>query len=257
MQRGTNQPQQGEETGYGRTAPQGMPREVASHSRAPKQIEQKRDILPTQRPITDDPEQPKPPSKIIVFLKKAGLAVLLVIALCMAYIFLLLGEPERTADVEIPAGEEIIRVPMAAMESAGEANVSAVVSNFGKPVLALYSNALPLQKVSLSDTAFQGGYARRTTLLYTFADGQVLKLESIRPTTAAGLLYQSGSSLHVGNLYSLAGLEAARMDDKDSVCLFAKGDGAVYAITCPSDHIDDLGSLMKQTTLLGLEMAQP
>ena len=234
----------------GRAAPQGMPREVTSQSRAPRQIEQKRDVLPEQKPITDDGEQQKPPSKIRIFFKRLGLGLLLLLALSLAYIFLLLGEPEPMEEMPQTAiQEEVIHVPMAAVESEGVTDISTVAAAFGKPVLALYGDPFPLQKSTLSDTAFQGGYARRAALSYALPDGQILKLESIRPTAAVSLLKQPGSSLYMFDIYNLAGMDAARMDNPDTVCLFAQNTEAVYAITCPASQVEELWAVLRQTTL--------
>lgn len=245
------------ESEIGRSAPEGMPKEVASQSRAPKQIEQKRDVLPVQKPVTDDVEQQKQPSKLRVVLTRIGAVLLIVVALSMAYIFLLLGEPEEMVDLNPQMSEELIRVPVQAVEAQGNADLSVVAATFGKSVLVLYGNPIPLQKVVLSDTAFQGGYARRATFLYAFEDGQLFKMESIRPTAAAALLGTAGASLSVSNIYSLAGLDAARMDTAESIYIFGKSEEAVYAVTCPASHAADLAALMKQTTLLEPRVDNP
>ncbi len=241
---------------HGRSAPQGMPREVAAGSRAPKQIEQKRDILPEQKPVTDEVEVSKAPSKARILLKRVAIVLSVGLALALAYLFLLLGEPDATIEPKTTVKEESIRVPMAALEVQGGADLNTVAATFGKPVLILYGDFLPLQKVTLYDTAFQGGYARRATFLYTFPDGQILKAETLRPIAAAALLGTAGS-LRIERIYGLAGLNATRMDNADSICILAQSEEAVFALTCPTAHEGDLAALLKQTTILDPAVSAP
>jgi len=176
--------------------------------------------------------------------------MMITLALVFAYLFLLLGEPETTAVEVSPILEEVIRVPMAAMETQGNVDLGALSASFGKPVLALYSE-LPLYKASLYDTAFQGEYARRATLTYAFADGQAVILDSIRPTAAVVLLESGrGATLMLDNRYAIAGLDATRMDTDKTICIFGRTEEAVYAITCPVNHAADLSVLIRQTTML-------
>ena len=106
-----------------------------------------------------------------------------------------------------------------------------------------------MQKARVYDTAFEGGYARCVTLTYRFEDGAQLTVESLRPTTAVSLIKQSGSILDATALYALGGLNAARMENDLNICVFAQSDTAVYAVTCPKTHEDDLDSLLRQTML--------
>ena len=232
-----------------RKAPEGMPHSVPSQSRMPRQAEKPRDVLPQQQPVTD--EAPAPMPKRWVLIAKRGLLGLIVtLALVFTYLFLLLGEPENTAAEVYPVREEAIHVPMAAMEAQDNVDLSVFTANFGKPVLALYSE-LPLFKASLYDTAFQGEYARRATITYVFADGQALILDSVRPTAAVALLEGSrGATLRLDSYYTFAGLDAARMDTDQTICVFGRTEDAVYAITCPFNHAADLSVLIRQTTLL-------
>ena len=127
--------------------------------------------------------------------------------------------------------------------------MNSFAANFGKPILSISSDELSLIGGTLSDTAFQGGYARRVQLTYSFADGTQLLVESIRPTAAVTLLGQS-ATLRVDSLYTLAGLNAVRMDSSTTACVFASGKEAVYAVVCPSAHADELSALTKQVVLL-------
>ena len=253
MQQGNKRNIQGKRPqGPGGTPPKGTPRGAASHNRAPRQAEQKRDALPVQKPITDEGELVKRPSKVRLFLRRLGVMLLIGIALAMTYVFLLMGEPNVDSDAapRTALREEAITVPIAAVEAPGGAQLATMAATFGKPLLALYGEPLPLQKVTLYDTAFKGGYARRATLLYETEDGQAIKLESIRPTAAVTLLNHQDSSLYAGNIYSLAGMEAARMDSPNEVCIFAKSDEVVYAVSGPVAYFQEMSALIRQTTLL-------
>ena len=205
-----------------------------------------------QQPIAGEWVPPtRTPSRLVRLLRKLGLALLAAIALSLAYIMLLLGEPIQTLEEALPPlPEERIQVPMAPLDILGSEDLSTVAPTFGKPVLALYNNMLPLQKVTLSDTAFGGSYARRAVLLYTLPSGETLTLESIRPTAAAALMNSRDFRLHAGEMYMLAGMEAARMDSNESVCIFAQSDQAAYAITCPVSALEELKGIIRQTTLL-------
>ena len=179
------------------------------------------------------------------------MAVLLVIALVFAYLFLLLGEPdEETKYVDLP-DEALITMPMGALEIPGEANLQTLANTFGQPVMALYGGPA-LERARVYDTAFGGGYARRVTLTYAFDDGTRFTVESIRPTSAITLL-GGGYSLSVRSLYALGGLDAARMDGGGQICIFGESETAAYAVLCPEGHEDDLSGLLRQTTLIAPE----
>ena len=128
------------------------------------------DPLPEQQPVTDDEPAPKKPSRLRLILLRVAVGVLLVIALVFAYLFLLLGEPDEEAKyVDLP-DEELITMPMGALEIPGEANLQNLANTFGQPVMALYGGPA-LERARVYDTAFGGGYARRVTLTYAFDDG--------------------------------------------------------------------------------------
>lgn len=138
---------------------------------------------------------------------------------------------------------------MSAVETPGEADVQSLADTFGQPVLSLYGG-LSMQKARIYDTAFEGGYARRVTLTYAFEDGTLVTVESLRPTSAVTLLSLPGATLEGQTLYALGGLNAARMDDGQTSCVFAQSDTAVYAILCPAGHQEDLASITRYTTLI-------
>lgn len=205
--------------------------------------------LPQQQPLTDEETVEKKPSRVVQLLKRIGLGVLLVLALVFTYLFLLLGEPEEDAKYQQRKQEESISMPMGALEAPGGSNVELLADTFGQPVLSL-GQGMAMQKARVYDTAFSGEYARRVTLTYAFEDGQLLTVESIRPTAAATLLDENGYRLDASSLYTLGGLNAARMDNDASSCVFAQSDVAVYAVICPRSHANELEGLLRYTMLI-------
>jgi hypothetical protein len=210
-----------------------------------------RDALPRQKPVTNEPPPAaKPRWKRVVKRIFAVLGAVLVLAL--AYVFLLMGEPGEDDQLAAKTAvqEETIRVPIAAAQVAGDSDLNLLAVNFGKPVLALYTGDLTLQKATLFDTAFHGGYARCLTIVYAFADGATLTVESIRPTAAVSLLAGEHYRLNVETLYTVAGMDAVRIDTDTQINLISCGSEAVYAIRCPANHEADLGALVKLTSLM-------
>ena len=208
------------------------------------------DVLPAQKPVTDDEAAEKKPARWKITLVRVLTGVLIVAALALCFVFLLLGEPDEEAKLATETVEESIRMPMNALESPGETIVQNLADTFGQPVLALYGGGLAMQKARVFDTAFSGGYARRVTLTYAFSDGSVLTTESIRPTSAAKLLGGPNYKLHASSLYGLGGVDAARMDSPQQICVFGQSDTAVYAVICPTTHAEELSDILKQTTLV-------
>ncbi len=241
---------QGGAQGGQRRPPADMPSQ-APPRKPPAAAPVHRDILPKQSPVTDTLPTAAP-SRWKRVLKRALAVLGIILALSIAYIFLLMGEPgeDDQLTAQNVSQEETIRVPIAATQASSDADLNLLAANFGKPVLALYSGDLTLQKATLFDTAFRGGYARRLTLQYAFSDGSVLIVDSIRPTAAVELLKDANYSLNVNQLYTLAGMDAVRMDTDAQACLVARGSEAVYAIRCPAQHTGELASLIKQASLM-------
>lgn len=208
---------------------------------APEQ--QHETLLPGEEP------EVKQPSRLRLFLARAGLAVLVAVAVVFAYVFLLLGEPDEDAKYMQKIPEEQIAMPMSALEVPGEANVQTMADAFGQPVLSM-GQSLVMQKARIYDTAFENGYARRVTLTYAFEDGALLTAESIRPTSAVTLLKEEGYKLDASALYTLGGLNAARMDNETTCCVFAQSETAVYAVICPKDKAQDLTGILRYTMLI-------
>lgn len=210
------------------------------------------DEMPQQVKLTDEEPEVRKPSKLARLLRRIGFFLLLALALVFAYVFLLLGEPDEDAKYVEKVPEQTISMPMSALDIPGESNVGYLADTFAQPVLSL-GEALPMYKSRIYDTAFEGGYARRVTLTYTLEDGQSLTVESLRPTGAVTLLAQDGYKLDGSSLYTLGGLNAARMDNGVSCCIFAQSDTAVYAVIAPASYADELNALLRYTTLVSPE----
>jgi hypothetical protein len=242
--------QQGSPQGDRRRRPEGMPTSVPPRKPAPPPLP--RDDLPRQKPITDDEPAPVRPQKWKHVLKRVFAVIGILLALSLAYVFLLIGEPGEDDQLaaETATQEETIRVPIAASQVAGDADINQLAANFGEPVLAMYGGDLSLQKATLFDTAFQGGYARRLTLVYAFSDGVLLTVESVRPTAAVSLLKGSGYRLNTDTLYSLAGMNAVRMDSDTHTSLVASGSDAAYAVLCPAAHAGEIDSIARLASLM-------
>lgn len=205
--------------------------------------------LPAQKPVTDEEQEVRSPSLLGRILRRIAMAVLLILALVFAYVFLLLGEPDDEAKQLVRMAEETIHMPMSGVDMPGETDSAKLADAFGQPVLAL-NQALSMYKSRIYDTAFEGEYARMVTITYTFEDGQTLLVESLRPTAAVTLLKKDGYTLDASALYTMGGLNAARMQNDTSICVFAQSDTAVYAVTCPVSHAEELETLLRHTTLV-------
>ncbi len=234
-----------------RRPPADMPREVETIRRSYVQPP-KRDTLPAQKALTDEPEA-KRPAKWKAVVRKLLLLLLLILALAFLYLFLLMGEPDDDDEVllkQSAAQEEIIRMPMTGQEMTGTVDVNAAAVSFGKDVMELRGNVLPLLKAALYDTAYGGGYARRLTLTYQFPDGSVMTVDSIRPAGAITLLTDSGYALRVDTLYTMAGLDAVRMDSKDYIRVAAAGEDAVYVAHIPMSQEKQLADYLRTLGLI-------
>lgn len=238
-----------------RSRPSGMPLQAPPQkgNNLLRGTEKPKDVLPAQKALTDETDEPSKPAKWKSVLLRVVTVVLVVLVLSLMYVFLLLGEPDEDAAYTDQVQQEQIRMPMTAIESPGDSSVSAIAETFGQPVLSLYGSALSMTQSRIYDTAFGGGYARRATLTYTFEDGAKLLVESIRPTGAVTLLRGSGYSLDADTLYAIGGVDAARMDNDQQICVFGQTGNAVYAVTCPKSHAEELETLLKQTALIAAE----
>lgn len=241
---------QGSPQGGQRKAPHDMPTSVPpTRLLHPAPVQQ--EAMPRQKAITDEAE-PVAPAKWKAVLKRVLIVLGLILALSLVYVFLLMGEPDEDGQLtaQTTQQEESIHVPIAATELAGNADINPLASNFGKPVLALYGSSLTLQKATLFDTAFRGGYARRLTLDYAFSDGALLTVVSLRPTAAVSLLGKERYQINMAALYTIAGLDAVRMDSEDTICILARSLDAAYAVLCPVTHASELSALLKQSSLM-------
>lgn len=208
------------------------------------------DELPRQKALTDEEEPPKETPRWRRAAKRALAAAGVILALCLAYVFLLLGEPDEDVAALSQKETDPVTMPMTAVESPGETSVEGLAELFGRPVLCLYGSALSMQRSRVYDTAFQGEYARRVTLTYAFDDGETLTVESVRPIAAAALWKEEGYRLDGETLYYIGGMDAALMANDRQICVFGQTDSAAYAVRCPVQRREELETLLKQTALI-------
>lgn len=126
--------------------------------------QKQQNVLPQQRPVGEE-DEPKKRSPFVRFLLTAAAVVSVVLMLTAAYLFLLVGEPDADSKKTEVVQQQTITSPMSPWNGIGDASLASVPSYFGDSVLYLYSGAT-LEKTSINDTAFGGGYARITVLTY-------------------------------------------------------------------------------------------
>ena len=236
-----------------RKPPEDMPKEIETIQRTYQQEEAYKD-LPKQKAITNEPEQ-KAPAKWRIVAKRILIVLGLLLALAVLYVFLLMGEPDDDDEMLLKQSsvEEIIQMPMTGQEMTGNVDVNAEAVSFGKDAMELRGNVLPLQKATLYDTAYAGGYARRLTLTYAFPDGQVMTVDSIRPPGAITLLTDASYGIRVSEIYTMGGMDAVRMDSDDYIRIAAQGRDAVYVVHMPKAHEKQLLDLLRFTGLIHLD----
>lgn len=210
---------------------------------------QKNQPLPSQRPI-DEEAPPKPPSRLKRIGTRVLSVILILIALAFAYVFLLLGEPDKdVASVSGKTDTEIITAPIQAVQIMGDGDLSSLAVSFGKPVLVAPSGA-SLVTATLYDTAFSGGYARCATMTYQLADGAQFTLRSIRPDAAVTLLGGERYTQKLGSQYALAGMDAQYLSGESGALFVARGEGACYALHCPAASLGHALDMLKLCRLM-------
>lgn len=233
-----------------RKPPKDMPREIETIKRN-YWNQPKRDDLPRQQALTDEPVR-KPPAKWKAVVKKILIFFALLLALAFLYLFLLMGEPDDDSEVLLnqTVQEEILQMPMTGQELTAPVDVTAAAVSFGKDAMELRGEVLPLKKAALYDTAYRGGYARRLTFTYQFPDGQIVTVDSIRPAGAIALLTDPAYAIRLDAVYSMGGMDAVRMDSADYIRLAASGPDAVYVIHFPVSHEDQLADYLRYAGLI-------
>lgn len=227
------------------------PTQTAGGMPTPANVIRMRNPAAVQPPIDGDaPPPPKPLPLWQKWLRRLLLALLVVVVLTFGYLFLLMGEPEAEMDTTVVQPTvQPITIPMSPLDAPAGVNLSSLADTFGQPVLGMRTGDITLSRARVYDTAFGGEYARRVTITYLMPDGAELQVESIRPIDAIALL-GGDYSLQADRLYAMAGLDAARMQNSDQICVFGQGAGAVYAITMPRTAEFQLETILKQTLLV-------
>lgn len=184
-----------------------------------------------------------------VFLKFFAVLAVIVI-LVLAYLFLLMGEPEEEQKNMPTITEAKVQGPITPMEGVGEGSLEALPSAFEDSVMYLTQGAV-LEKSRISDTASDGGYARVVALNYVLPSGVIIEVKSIRPVSATNLLKQGDEyTLDGTKMYSLAGMNAGKMSNGKQSVIFAQSDTALYAVVFPESAKEEVTALLRATALL-------
>lgn len=181
--------------------------------------------------------------------RRVLLALGAVLLVAGVYLFLLLGEPDDDAKFMADRQYSRITSPMTSMEAADSAGLQSLADSFGLPVLQMYSGAV-LTHARMNDVSIGSEYARTVTVTYEGEDGAVYTLYSIRPKQAASVIEKEGASLDGSALYTLAGLNACRMQTDAEITVFAENENALYALVCPRSEEGNLTRLLKQTVFI-------
>lgn len=205
--------------------------------------------LPAQKPITDEEEIDLAPAKWKKVVRRIVFALVMVLIIAFVYIFLLLGEPEDEAQHLQNVAEEKIVHSISPLEVPGESDAAGLAQTFGQPVLSLYPGVLPMERSRIYDTAFEGDFARRVTLTYTLPEGGQLLVESIRPTSALSLFAGEGFHLDGQRAYAIGGVDAAWMDNGETIRVFGQTDSAAYCVTAPYSYREQLTQLLRSAIL--------
>ena len=128
--------------------------------------------LPVQKPVTDEPE-PVAPARWKRTLKRVLSALAIVLALSLTYVFLLMGEPDEDSQLtaQNAVQEETIRVPIAASEVGGNADLVSAGTT-GAIVPSADPEAMAHEIIKLAnqpDTAKNMGRAGRSAIEQKFS----------------------------------------------------------------------------------------
>ncbi len=247
-QRRNEQPRTPMEGAVRRQPPRDMPRNVPPSDRVPPRQAPPRQATPSQKPIDDDAPSVAEVPRWRTIVKKVATVLLVLLALALAYVFLLLGEPDEEATQSAAPPAEVIRVPIQAVEITDKQQLGQLAASFSEPVLTL-EELLPLSKATLFDSAYQNGYARRLSLLYTMEDGSLLQLDSIRPDGAV-TLFEGRYTQRVDEPYSFAGMSAQRLDAGDHSLFLTRAGGVCYAVSVPASQLQQARELLKYCVLM-------
>lgn len=230
---------------------QGKPQEKtrAQGGKWPLQAEKPKQNLPEQKPLTEEEEIDTVPPAWKGVVRKILFALLAVVLVIFVYLFLLLGEPDDDAQKLESAKEEKITMSISPLEVPGESDPVNLAQSFQYPVLSLYPGVLPMERSRIYDTAYEGGFARRVTFTYTLSGGETLYVESIRPTGAATLWKNGEFTLDGSKLYAVGGVDAAWMENSESICVFGQTENAAYCVICPAAYREELPQLLRSTLL--------
>ena len=129
-------------------------------------------------------------------------------------------EEQAATPGPLPAAEESFAM-------ASRADLTQLLDRFGLPVLA--SQKLSLLGGQVEDIPWNGGWARRASLLYELGDDTAVTAVSVRPLAAGETLLRENWHPDAA-VHRLAGMYAALLESPDGPWLLAQTGTAVYAL---------------------------
>ena len=194
-------------------------------------------------------ETRKPRTSVQKVLRRVLMILGAIVLVVGGYLFLLLGEPDDDAKFIAEKQYSRITTPMTPIEASDSAALQSLADSFGMPVMQLYGGAV-LTRARMNDVPMGAEYARTITLTYADEAGTEYTLYSIRPKNATALITKEGAKLDGSALYTLAGLNACRMQTDTEITVFAENENALYALICPASNAENLSHLLKQTVFI-------
>jgi len=187
--------------------------------------------------------------------KTIGVCLMALILTAVFYVAVILGQPqnEDTAAQAVPEQPLLPASPAVNITQEGELN--GLISVFPAPVMSFLSGSgLTLTAGSSYDMAFENGFARVASLIYT-ADwnGQPIELrvDTIYPARALSLMGKGDYRIAAVAGQPLAGLQSVRMENGEKIRFHAQSDEALYVLTVPKAAADGLSGLTRSLQIFG------
>lgn len=169
------------------------------------------------------------------------------------YIAVVLGQPQPDENALSVRNDQPLLTASPAQTLASEAELQGLMARFPVPVLyAQDGGALTLRSGASHDAAYEGGFARITTLVYAAqVDGRdaEITVQSIYPARALSLIPKGDYTIAAVAGPSVAGIATVRMENASTIRLHAQSADALYVITLPGIASQELGALLRPLQL--------
>jgi len=190
-------------------------------------------------------------------LRRMGTCLVALVLVGVFYLAVVLGQPQPSDQPAQPLQNQPLLAASPALNvSAGE-NAEPLLYTF--PVPALYAApgaALALESGSSYDLAYENGFARMVELHYAApVDGQNVKLtvQTIYPARALTLLPKGDYRIASAQSQALAGMQAVRMENGNSIRLHVQAEEAIYTVKIPATSNIDIDTLLRSLQLYAKE----